>query len=237
MFNILHFVFAIIHLLLGLLLIKYYLKGRALPLLFLIAIALGLSYDNFVIGLGSSIGISENLQTASLFRFIIHSFLTPCLLITTFYYLELAKVPWTTQSWTKPLNFLLVLILIGIGVFQNLVGIDLVPVCQNDTLRYAERVRQEHLCEAYDYPGDVLERKSAPPISSIAAIIILAVYAALLWRKTGWFWLCLAAVLMFISAAIPASIVGLWVSNAGEVLLIMAMMMTAKKLLDTQSQL
>lgn len=220
MFSLLHGIFAIIHLAVAFWGIRLRGKVNQWALLALMATALGLAYDNSVVAFGPLLGMGDILKNLSFFRFVIHAFLTPTMLLVAWY---IGK----NQGLKLPNSTIMIgvtLILIAVGTWQGLIGIDLQPACHNDTLRYAERLSESQLCTNYDYPEDILERKGMPPIASILTIIGVAIIGGMVWRKTGWAWLCVAAVVMFIAAAIPTSALGLWVGNGGEVVLVLGMM-------------
>lgn len=230
MFSLLHGIFAILHAAFFLWGIRLYGKVSNWALGLFLAIALGLAYDNFVVAFGSSLGIGDTLKNLSFFRFAIHAFLTPTMLLVAW---NIGKEHGLSLPNAK-IMIGITLALVALGSWQGLVSMDLQPACHNDTLRYAERLSENQLCMEYSYPADIIERRGMPPLASIITIIGIAIIGGMVWRKSGWVWMCLAAIAMFITAAIPASVVGLWLGNAGEVILLLGMLLSLAKIAQSR---
>lgn len=234
MFSLIHIALAIMHVAIAIITFRLYQRERSIGLAILVVIAIGLFYDNLVVGLGASIGIGDTLEAMSIPRFIIHAVFTPLLLITGYQLSNQAGLAWTENRKTHMVLLLVVGALILGGIAQNFVNSHLLPACHNGTVRYSERITESQLCEAFIYPEGVTEQRGMPPLASISTIVVLLGMGISIWRKTGWKWMFLGALIMFICAAVPASIVGLWVGNTGEVILLASMMVSAYRFSDSK---
>ena len=227
MFSIIHVLFGIVHIILAIWAFRIYQRKQIWGLLIIALIALGLSYDNFVVGAGRFVGIGSTLESLSILRIPIHVFLTPLLLISA---LAIAKE--ASLAWADKLNVMLVTVgiaiaLIFVGVVQDdIFNLSLQPACHSDTIRYVDAVHERQVCEGFDYSEEI-GISGIPPIASVLTILGVIAIGAAIWRSTKVRWMLIGAVIMFITAAIPASIVGLWVGNSGEVILIACMCLTA----------
>lgn len=104
-------------------------------------------------------------------------------------------------------------VLIAIGVWTDLVHMSLELREYAGTLRYA-----------YAH--------ASPPIPSIVTVVVLIVVGGLLWRREGIPWLCLGALAMFGAAGSGV----FWLGNAGELVLISSIVLTAALLKKRQNQ-
>ncbi|MDX9992608.1 MAG: hypothetical protein RBS68_11255 [Anaerolineales bacterium] len=178
----------------------------------LLVVLIGLLYDNAIIALGAIIGEGWFLHTLSVGRYIGHAFGTPLLLIFAFGVARRAGLGWAQAKTAHALLCLFTTLLIGIGVFNDIVRLELTPRPLLDILRYVNIAPK------------------GPPIPSIATILGLLVMSAALWRSTGWAWLAVGALFMFIAAVIGMRD-WMFLSNFGEVVLGLACLGAAKKFL------
>lgn len=235
MFSLFHIGLAIVHLAIAIATYRLYQRKRGSGLLILLLVALGLCYDNLIVGTGSLIGIGDTLEAMSIPRYIIHAVFTPLLLITGYQISDQAGLAWIKRKQSHTILMFVVGVLIVAGVAQNFINSDLLPACHNDTLRYAERITTSQMCDNFTYPESTTEQRGMPPVASILTILILLGMGAGIWRKSGWKWLFVGALLMFICAAIPASIVGLWVGNTGEAILLASLLMSIYRFNATET--
>lgn len=227
MFSMLHLIFAIIQLIFAAWAWQIYRQTQNLGLIFLFVIALGLSYDNLIVGTGRFIGIGSLLETLSIPRFLIHAILTPMLLITGLEFAKAAQISWASKQIAQYGIRIISFLLIIVGLGQGVIGMQLHPACHNDTVRYVERITKSQICADGIYEADALEQKASPPLASIATIAGIIIIGGFVWRKSTWYWMMVGGILMFIAAAIPPSKVGLWIGNGGEIILIASMVFTA----------
>jgi len=193
-------------------------KYRAPGALLTAMIAGGLVYDNSVISLGSAIGIGPILEALSWPRFAMHALLTPFMMIAVTRMGQAGGIRWTrTRAWTI---VMWVLVVGGImeGSLAHLIGLQLEPACINDIVRYTSNVTPSQFCFAGQQAGP----GSGPPIPSIVGNFVTLVIGIALWRRNGWVWLMLGAIVMFAAASVPPSGFGLVPGNGGEVILLLS---------------
>lgn len=219
MSSIIHPLLALFHVIITIWAFRLYSRRPSLGLALIGIIAAALVYDNMVIVLGNTLGIGGTLHSLSVGRFAIHALLTPALLIAA--YQQAVRSGGVKDSANGRLVVIAVMVgLIGLGVAMTLVNMHLEPACQDGVLRYAERVVASQVCETHTYPPDFVDARGLPPLAAIFTIIGVGILGFFVWRRAGSPLMLVGAVIMVISAAIPASRVGLWVGNLGEVILL-----------------
>ncbi len=181
----------------------------------LLIVLFGLIYDNLMIAVGSFIGEGALLKNLNAGRFIIHALITPTMMIFGLGILRNAGVKWTQGKTAHILVCVFATLLIGLGVYTDILLLDLQPRDVLGTLRYANE-------------GGI----KGPPIPAILTIIFLIGAGISLWRKTSWKWLALGALFMFIAAAMGMGDM-VFISNLGEVVLGVANVLTAKRFLNS----
>jgi hypothetical protein len=178
----------------------------------LLAVLIGLTYDNLIIAIGSFVGEGDLLQTLNAGRFAGHAFGTPLLTIFGFGIARRAGLGWAQSKWAHAIACLFTTALIGLGIYNDIVILELAPREMMDTLRY------------------VNVAVKGPPIPSISTIIALIGIGIALWRSTGWKWLALGSIVMFIAAGAGTGD-RLFISNLGEIALSVSCVFSAKKFL------
>ncbi|MBL8091823.1 MAG: hypothetical protein KF758_14805 [Anaerolineales bacterium] len=181
----------------------------------LLIVLFGLIYDNLMIAIGNFIGEGALLKNLNAGRFFIHALITPTMMIFGFGVLRKAGVKWAQGKTAHIVVCAFATLLIALGAFSDIIKLDLQPSEVMGTLRYANE-------------GGI----KGPPIPAILTIIFLIVAGISLWRNTGWKWLALGALFMFIAAAMGMGDM-VFISNLGEVVLGAANVLTAKKFLST----
>ncbi len=176
-------------------------KSRRISYALLLVIVLGgLTYDVLVILLGSFIGAGDLLQAFNAGRFAIHGLVTPVMIIFGFGVLRYAGVGWAQSRTNHIIVCTITTLLIGLGVYEDILALDLQVRPVFDTLRYVNEG---------GWPG--------PPIPALLTIIFLIVAGISLWRHTGWKWLAVGASLMFVFAG--ASVGDrFYIGNIGEII-------------------
>ncbi|MFF5081054.1 hypothetical protein ACFY36_28725 [Actinoplanes sp. NPDC000266] len=170
-------------------------SGWARTLLALVVAAL--IWDNAVIALGSTIGPGAVLQALSVPRFVTHALLVPLLVLIAAGLAGVADL--------RPF-ILTTALLIGIGVYGDIVTLALEPTHYAGTVRYTNAA------------------SNGPPIAAIAVILILIAFGVLLLRRHRSPWLLAGAATMFAAAAIGLP----WLANLGELALAVAVYLTMR---------
>jgi hypothetical protein len=178
-------------------------------------IAAGLVYDNLIISLGMSIGIGDLLQDLSWPRFAMHALLTPLMIIAVTQIGVAGGVRWAADPRWRRFVWVLVVAMIILGVFESLYGLETVPACFDGIIRYTANLYPSHFC----FEGQEAVAGSGPPIPAIVGNIITLIIGFALWRRNGWPWLMVGAIMMFAAAAVPIRAFGMVAGNGGEVLL------------------
>lgn len=182
--------------------------------LLLLLVLAGLFYDTLIIGIGKFVGEGDLLKTLNAGRFFVHALLTPTMMIFGFGVLRKAGVKWAQSRTTHIVICVFTTLLIALGAYSDILRLDLQTKTVADTLRYVNE-------------GGL----KGPPIPAILTIIFLIVAGISLWRNTGWMWLAIGAVVMFIAAGAGMGDM-FYIGNLGEVILGFANLYTAKKFLS-----
>ena len=183
--------------------------------LLLLLVLAGLFYDTLVIGIGKFIGEGDLLKTLNAGRFYVHALLTPAMMIFGFGVLRKAGVKWAQGKTAHIVICVITTLLIALGAYSDILQLDLQTKTVADTLRYINEGGMK-----------------GPPIPAILTIIFLIVAGILLWRNTGWMWLAMGAILMFIAAGAGMGDM-FYFGHLGEIILGFANVATAKKYLSS----
>ncbi len=174
----------------------------------------GLFYDTLIIGIGKFVGEGDLLKTLNAGRFYVHALLTPTMMIFGFGILRKAGVQWAQSKMAHIILCIITTLLIALGAYSDILQLDLQTKTVADTLRYVNE-------------GGI----KGPPLPAILTILFLIVAGISLWRNTGWMWLSIGAILMFIAAGAGMGEL-FYIGNLGEVILGFANVATAKKFLS-----
>ena len=192
-------------------------RSRSLGLALLLLVGAALVYDNLIIAIGRLLGEGSLLQSLNWPRFLFHALFTPLLLVTAVHQAGRAGLRWASSQIGQAAAWLVALGLILFGLIHDMVGITLTPTAYGGTLRYAAAA-------------------GGPPIPAIITIIIIIIVGLLIWRPLRWPWMFVGAIIMFIGAAAPPSIVGPAVGSGVEIALLAGLLATEKKLTEAQEE-
>ncbi|WP_420630140.1 hypothetical protein [Candidatus Leptofilum sp.] len=183
-------------------------KTRRPIYLILPLVSAALVYDNFVIGLGLSIGEGSTLEALNSVRFISHALFTPLL---SLYGLRLSRNAGLDWSWRKngaTAVYVIVGALVLLGIYLDIISLTLEPIAEGGTLRYVNT----------GWEG--------PPITAIMTMAVLLFIGFSMIVTTRWVWLLFGSLTMFIISGFAATL-GI-VANFGEILLIVSLIATAR---------
>lgn len=191
----------------------YQSKRSSYALLLLIVLA-GLAYDVLIIFIGRFIGEGDLLKTLNAGRYLVHGLATPAMIIFGFGVLRNAGVQWAQSRTTHIVVCVVVTLLIALGVYEDVLALDLQTKTVLDTLRYTNEGGMK-----------------GPPIPAMLTIVFLIVAGISLWRKTSWWWLAAGSIFMFIAAGAGMGDM-FYIGNLGEVVLGIGNVLTARKFLS-----
>lgn len=176
---------------------------------FIYLILLGLIYDNGMIALGKFIGEGPLLENLSLLRFWSHAFLTPALVLFSYGALREAGVEWSRKRIICVAAIIYTVALIGIELLLETVGMELELEKEYGVLRYVSA-----------------DPASGPPIMVLLVSVVLIAAGAVLWKKRGWKWMLVGAVVMTIGGAVPIPVDSSAATNAFELFLLTTLVWT-----------
>jgi hypothetical protein len=212
MLTAVYLILSVIHLLFVLAAVRLFLRNRSIYTAVAALVIFGLFYDNLIIGLGRSIGEGQALQSLNAGRFIIHALVTPLLIMFAVATAQRLGLGWAQSRTTFAVFGVLTLLMIGLGIYTDIINLSLSVAREAGTLRY------------------VNANSAGPPIPAIVTILVMIVVGASVWRRHKWAVLCLGAILMFILAGAGASV--LILGNVGEILFAGSILWTDYKLGD-----
>ena len=205
-------IISLIHLLFVVLAVRLYVRNRSIYTALAAMVMIGLFYDNFIVGIGSSLGEGSLLRGLNWWRFAIHALVTPVLIMFAIATAQRLHIRWAQSRTAFAIFGLLTLLLILWGVYMDIIKLSLTAVQEAGTLRY------------------IHVESAGPPIPAIMTVIVMIVVGGFVWWRHKWAILCIGSSLMFILAGAGASI--LILSNIGEVLFAGAILWTDYKLGD-----
>jgi hypothetical protein len=171
-------------------------SSRSTYTIFPLIVIAGIIYDNLIIGFGSFIGEGELLKALNVPRFAIHAFFTPMIMIFAFGVARRVGIGFAQSKGWHTAICVLALLMVFLGIYEELFKMNLVPIAEAGTLRYKNQ-------------------PSSPPIPAIVTIIVVMVLAIFVWVKTKKPWYFLGTLLMFILAPMAAKFI--WAGNLGEI--------------------
>ncbi len=191
--------------------IGLFLRKRSLGA-FTVALPIALLvWDNVVVALGATVGDGPLLIGLSWPRFIGHALLTPIWILTAFEYARRVDVPWLRSRGSYVGEWALYVAMAALGFLKSVVLLEFEPVIQGDLFYYTN---------GGGFPG--------PPVPALVMVVVVIVSGYLVFRKTGWVWMLVGGIAMFVAAAVPISVAGFLTSNAGEVGLSLALVATER---------
>jgi len=206
-------VYAAIQLGLFVWLVRIYRWSGAAAALLLIVPQFFLFYDNFMVAIGSFIGIGDTLKALSWPRFWVHWLAGMWLIIACGSILRLAEFKWAENKLVMA-SFCVLTVGLMFHDLPNFWSVDLYPVCESDTVRYTSRVAAGMSCTD---PSFAIRQRDTPLAVILACYVVILTGAVLLVGRR-WPWLWLGGVLMLTTATVPA-LRAMKLDNFGEVLI------------------
>lgn len=176
-----------------------------LPLLVVAALV----YDNLVLGTGRWIGEGPLLESLNYARFYVHAAVTPVLVAWALHTLRRAGFGWAQARWYQVASIGAALALTVLEYFVEVRGLHLIP-------------REEY--GVLSYTGS--EPADGPPIMVLIVAAVLLVAGAMVWKRQGWPWLFVGALVMTIGSAVQLPVESGAVTNAFELALLVSIIAT-----------
>jgi len=169
-------------------------------------------YDNFTIGIGSTLGEGNLLQGMNTVRFLAHYICLPMMIIAVGSMAKQAGFAWAQPKAVMGAFCILAtgFIIHDLWLFANST---LYPSCFADVLRYTTHISEHTACGP---DAQVGIGKSIPPVPAITLSNMLLVFGGYLWWKMGYKWLFLGSLFATAFFAVPYSSTGGVFSNIGE---------------------
>lgn len=208
--SVIFLLMAAIHFVFFFLAVRLFLQRRSIFTGIVCLVVLGLAWDNLTVGLGATLGEGGLLRGLNSGRYAMHALFTPLLIMFAASTARRVGIGWANNKVVLSFLGLLTVAMIALGVWDDIVQLELAPVSEAGTFRY------------------INASTAGPPIPAIVTIVVMIVVGAFIWRKHKWAVLCLGAILMFIAAGAGASI--LLLANAGEILFAGSIIWTDYKL-------
>ena len=182
MLTALYLLAAALQVVLVVIMLRLYQRGRSPYALIPFFVMLALIADNFIIGIGRFIGAGETLKAINSLRFITHALFTSWMIVFTLDIARRAGLQWAQHNWAKYLFWGLAIALCVLGVYMDIVQLQMEPVLDAETLRYRNAGHK------------------GPPIPSIVVILVMTVVGLHLWIRTKTPWVFVGALIEFICA-------------------------------------
>lgn len=182
----------------------------------LLIVTAGLVWDNGVIGIGKYMGEGDLLEGLNVARFWVHALATPLLLLVSFDLIRKAGSPWTSRpaAWGA---WLFTAALIVLEVVTETLPLKLQPSMEYGALRY------------------VSSESGGPPLMVILILIPLLTAGIIVWRRKKTPLLFIGTVLMAAGSAIPIPIESSAATNVFELLLLLSLWLTVRKLASART--
>ncbi|MEU4564686.1 hypothetical protein AB0F72_40410 [Actinoplanes sp. NPDC023936] len=175
----------------------------------LVLVVLALIYDNAVVAIGSTLGEGPLLRALSFPRYVTHALLVPLLIMVAVGLGRRYGVRFFAGRAVPAAFGVLTLLLIAAGAWADILTLELEPTRYADTLRYTNAAA------------------NGPPIPAIIAILVMIGAGVALLMRARWPWLLVGGMAMFAAAGAGAAV--LWLSNLGELVLIVTVWLTAAR--------
>lgn len=173
--------------------------------LIVVAVGLGLVYDNAILGIGRWFEHGSTLEVLSYPRFWIHALITPLLIIVGVGAARTLAGGWARNRMAHAAVCLVATGLVAWGVMVEILRLELEEQTEAGLSSYGNA-------------------NAGAPVPAIATILILLAFGAWVWKAAGWPWLAVAAGVMLVGSGLGA-ISGL-LTNIGELTLIAGLVAT-----------
>lgn len=176
-----------------------------LPLLVVAALV----YDNLVLGTGRFIGEGPLLEALNYARFLIHAAVTPVLVAWALHTLRRAGFGWAQARWYQVVSIGAAVALMVLEYVLEVRGLAIAPRWEFGVLSYSST-----------------EPSTGPPVMVLIVAVALLIAGAMVWKRQGWPWLFVGALVMTIGSGIDLPVDSGAVTNAFELILLVSIIAT-----------
>jgi hypothetical protein len=180
-------------------------------------------YDNFVIGVGSTLGEGDLLIAMNNVRFVAHYIGLPMVFIGAGAMAREAGFGWAQSKWAMGAFCAVATYFIAHDMWL-FVNATLYPSCFADVLRYTTHIADYTACSP---DAEVGVGTRIMPFPAITLTFTLIAFGGYLWAKLGWKWLTLGAIGSMFFFAVPIPLTGGFAGNVGEPIISAVIVATA----------
>lgn len=180
-------------------------------------------FDNFTIGIGSTLGEGPLLMAMNNIRFVAHYVALPMVFISVGAMAREAGFAWAQTKFAMGAFCLVATYFIGHDLWL-FAQATLYPSCFADVLRYTTYIAEYTACSP---AADIGIGIRIPPIPAITLTFTLIAFGTYLWIRTGWKWLTIGAIVSMGFFAVPFPPTGGIVGNIGEPIFSFVVIVTA----------
>jgi hypothetical protein len=180
-------------------------------------------FDNFTVGIGSTLGEGSLLIGLNTVRFVAHYVSLPMIFIGIGALAREADFAWAQSKWVMGAFCVIATFFIvdDLWLFSQA---SLYTSCFADTLRYTTHIQDYTACSP---DAEVGVGTRILPIPAITLTFTLIAFGTYLWIKIGWKWLTIGAIGSMFLFAIPFRSTGGIFGNIGEPILSLTILLTA----------
>lgn len=208
--NYLLLLFALLH---GVLLLWTFREGNSNSsrLWLLRFLLLGMCYDNLMQGTGNWFIGAHWYEAANYPRYALHATVLPFLTLFGLATMQLAGVQVASKTWCVWFCYLFTIAALGWSLYHEVFLLELAPKTALGVQKLAAV-------------------STLPPIGTILTNLLLLAMAAAVWRRSGWRWLFLGALAIFLlNGATGARSWGFVVGNFAELIFIVCLLATERR--------
>ncbi len=184
-------------------------------------------FDNFTVGMGSTLGEGQPLLAMNYVRFLAHYLLLPASIIAIGSMARLAGFKIAQTKWFLAFFCIVAVYFVIDDIYlftQGFTQVTFYPSCFADTLRYTTSIAEYTACSP---DADVGAGFKVPPIPAMTLSLMTLILGIFLWWKRDWKWMFLGAAGALPLFAIPYASTGGIFGNVGEPIITGSVVLTA----------
>ena len=202
-------------------------RSRRAPGALLLALTCSAAcYENFIVVIGTSIGLGPTLESLNALRFYFAAIATPLEIVVATLIAAVAGLRWAQRGLSLAIAWCLAAALIIMGLYQFGFDLQLEPACFMDTVRYVARAWPNQLCS----PEQIPLVGMGPPWPLIISSLLILSIGVLIMLNTGWPWLFVGTLIVPVfSFAAPIGEFGVFIVYIGQLIYTIMLIATAMR--------